>query len=627
MLKKSVTELVHPCFGKIRFNEKFSKILELKPFCDLAFKSQLGTKSLSRKFVNAKHTRLTHSIGVYYLTSLLLKTCKDKFSNYIEISSQDEEALLLAALGHDIGHLAFSHSLEIKEMKSHEEMTIELFEKYCDEIDEIFGYDIVSKVIQIFKNNIKVKQQGTDGQADEELDILFIFSSLLVGTIDCDRMEYIITDRYMVTGEKLDFTSIFDYITIVLLNNAPTVGFEREAIPVIENLLTNRFEQYEQIYFDEDSTLIEIALKDFVKEQSWNFDEVSSYTEYGILYELHNILSCPKEAGSVNSRLSEIILLGNRKNILFKKFISKDEFDFFMDKINSIVDDRIDLLWIKTEHKTNCIYKPNKNKVYIKDNDGVVKDITEVSLKITDLKVDYYYVMIDLALSYIDVTVSKNLKSLFNDNAVEIEKKFVLKQNISVPENISYAEIFDKISKISGISFENEFAKTVNYDQYYIPSVEIPTGMAIRLRKNTSGDCFFIKLSADDGTSITKRDEQPFPNCSSLEEFVELAEKFILLKGYHLSGKLILTEGIKVTTKRIKILSKVYDSIIEFAFDNSEYEYNGVTKKDYMLECELKQGDDLSLWYLSKHLRELGFVETNESKETRAKKALGVEID
>lgn len=620
MLKKSVTELVHPCFGKIRFNEKFSKVLELKPFRDLAFKSQLGTKSLSRKFVNAKHTRLTHSIGVYYLTSLLLKTCKEKFSNYIEISLQDEEALLLAALGHDIGHFAFSHSLEIKDLKSHEEMTIELFEQYRDIINEIFGYDIVSKVIQIFQSNIKVKQQGTSGQTDEDLDILFIFSSLLVGTIDCDRMEYIITDRYMVTGEKLDFTSIFDYITIVLLNNAPTVGFEREAVPVIENLLTNRFEQYEQIYFDEDSTLIEMALKNFVKEQSWSFEEVSSYTEYGILNELHNILSNPEEAGTVNSRLAEIVLLGSRENILFKKFTSKDEFDFFMDKINSIVDDRFFSLRIETAHKTNCIYNPNKNKVYIKDDDGVVKDITEVSLKIMDLKIDYYYVMIDLFLSYLDETVYKNLCSLFNDNSVEIEKKFILSQNTEyIPLNL-----YDKISKIPGVSLGKE-SRTVNYDQYYIPSVEVPEGMAMRLRKTASGNCYFIKLPADDGTSITKRDEQPFPNCSSLEEFVELAEKFILLKGYHLSGKLSLTEGVKVTTKRVKRLAKVYDSIVEFAFDISDYEYNGVKKSDFMIECELKQSDDLALWYLSKHIKNFGFVETNESKETRAKKALGLD--
>lgn len=622
MLKKSVTELIHPCFGKIRLSGKFSKILKLKPFHDLAFKSQLGSKAISTNHINAKHTRLLHSIGVYYLTSLLLETCKEKFSNYIEISQQDEESLLLAALGHDIGHLPFSHSLEMKDMKSHEEMTIELFEDYSDEINDIFGYDIVSKVIQIFQNNIKVKKQGTNGQIEEDLDILFIFSSLLVGTIDCDRMEYIITDRYMVTGEKLDFCSIFDYITIVLLNNAPTVGFEKDAVPIIESLLINRFEQYEQIYFDEDSTLVEIALKEFIKRQEWNLDEVYSLTEYDILSKLNSILKNSEEAGTIDYRLAEIILLGNRDNILFKQFTSEKEFDFFMDKIRSIAGNNFDSLWIREVHKKNSIYDPNKNRVYIKDTDGVIKDITDVSYRITNLSIDYCYVMIDLDSVYCtDNTISKNLKSLFNDNPVEIEKKFILDSSTETSNDRMMKNI---LSKIPGVSDISETKKITNYDQYYETSEDVPKGIAMRLRQTDSGSCYYIKFPADDGTSITKREEQPFPNCPTLEEFIELAEKFITLKGFQLPNGLHLTPGVRIVTNRLLILAKVYDSIVEFVYDSSGYYYQGESKKDFMLECEIKDGDDLALWHLSKHIKKLGFIETNESKETRAKKAFSL---
>lgn len=623
-MEKNVTEIIHPCFGKIRLSEKFSKILKLKPFHDLAFKSQLGSKAISTNHLNAKHTRLLHSIGVYHLTSLLLETCKQKFSNYIKVSLQDEEALLLASLGHDIGHLPFSHSLEMKDMKSHEEMTMELFEDYSDEINDIFGYDIVSKVIQIFQNNIKVKQQGTDGQAEEDLDILFIFSSLLVGTIDCDRMEYIITDRYMITGEKLDYRPIFDYITIVLLNNAPTVGFERDAVPIIENLLINRFEQYEQIYFDKDSTLVEIALKDYIRLQEWSLDEIYSFTEYDILSKLTNILKNPEEASTIDHRLAEIIILGNRENILFKQFTSEKEFNFFMDKIRSIAGKDFDSLWIKEVHKKNSIYDPKKNRVYIKDSDGVIKDITDVSYRITNLSIDYCYVMIDLDSIYgTDLEISQKLKSLFYDNPVEIEKKFILNDSTETESTIMLKNI---ISKIPGISNISEPKKVVNHDQYFIASDDIPKGIAMRLRKTTdAGNCYYIKFPADDGTSITKREEQSFPNCSSLEEFIELAEKFIKLKGFDLPNGLHLTEGVKIVTIRSLILAKVYDSIVEFVLDSSGYYYKGESKEDYMLECEIKDGDDLALWHLEKHIKNLGFIETNESKETRAKKTFGIE--
>ena len=45
-----------------------------------------------------------------------------------------------------------------------------------------------------------------------------------------------------------------------------------------------------------------------------------------------------------------------------------------------------------------------------------------------------------------------------------------------------------------------------------------------------------------------------------------------------------------------------------------------------MIECELKQGEELSLWFLENKMKALGFIQTNASKETRAKNALGISL-
>jgi HD superfamily phosphohydrolase len=630
MLKKSLLELNHPCFGKIRFDEKFIKVLDLKPFRDLATKSQLGTKSLSRNFVNAKHTRFLHSIGVYYLTSIVLEICEKKFSNYLTVTQKDKEVLLLAALGHDIGHIAFSHSLEDPKEKTHEQKTVELFREYKEQINDIFGYDITSLVIRVYQRNNAIKKQGKNYKIAEKLDILFIFSSLLIGTIDCDRMEYVITDRYMVYGEKLDYKAIFDYMTIVLLNNSPTVGFEREALPIIESLLLNRFEQYEQIYYDEDSTLIEMELKEYARYQCWSQSKRESLTEYQILTELDTIVNdSPKAYEMRIHRLAEVILLGERKNILLKKFTDKAEYEYFLDKIYSITGSQEPVQWIRTYQKINTIYNPKKNRVYIKDDDGVVKDITEISLKITDLSINYYYILVDVdPKRNIDAKVSENLKALFYDNPVEIEKKFVIdKKNFSETEQ-SYLESFEIINKICGIpgvTRQTEGKEQINNDQYFIPLCPIPAGMAMRLRSSQKEKCYYIKFPADDGTSIAKREEERFPNCSSLEEFLPLAEKAIKLKGYQLEKPLTVKKGVNIVTKRIKVLINVFDSMIELAYDISTYHYNGDSKQDFMLECELKKGDDLALWYLAKYIKNMGYEETNESKQTRAQKALNLD--
>lgn len=624
MLKENVVTVRHPLFGVIRLNEKFAKVMDLKPFRELGFKSQLGTKVLSKELLNAKHTRLMHSVGVMYLTGKLLDACEKKFSKYFTITPEDRETLELAALGHDIGHTAFSHSLEERGTKTHEERTIEYFEEYAEEINKIFGYDITSKVISIYKNNADVKKQGINKKMEENLDILFIFTSLLIGTIDCDRMEYIMSDRYLTLGEKVDFTNIFSYITIVLLNDNPTVGFERGAIPAIENMLITRFDQYDYIYYEADAILVEMALKMYKKEAKWSDDYITSAMEFEILSELRKTLMTG-EKGSILYRLAQVILEGKRDNIFFKKFKNDKQYEHFLKRLYSVTERR-DMISIAK--KKARIYNPEKNRVYIKDDDGVVKDITEVSLKVKDLSISFSYVMVDIDEVYgLTQKEIDSIKALFEDNPVEIEKKF------SFPEELKNFGILKSIRNVlttmAGIETIGNWNMIKNEDLYYNPTCQIPSGIAMRYRKTKSRDSikesYYIKIKADDGTSITKREEYEYKNLSSVEEFLELATSLFESKNFKLEEKLTVEKGVKIKTTRVKTLINLQGSIIEISCDFSKYEYKGKTAKGNMLECELKEGDDLSLWYLTKHLEKFGFKQTNESKQKRAKKALEIE--
>ena len=622
MLKNNETSVIHPVFGRIRIKEKFTEVLEIRPFRDLAYKTQLGTNSLGKVTLNAKHTRLTHSIGVMYLTEELLDICEKKFSKYFEITQRDKEILQLAALGHDIGHIAFSHSLEDRNMKTHEQRTIEYFEEYEYQINKIFGYDIVTPVIQIYKNNIDIKKQGNQFKMEDKLDILFIFTSLLVGTIDCDRMEYITTDKFNVYGERVDYRDIFKYITIVLLNDSPTVGFEKDAVPLIEDMLLTRFDQYDKIYYEGDSTLTEMAIKEYKDISGWEEDDIVTKAEYEILTDLKKVLYNPETAEMVKCRLAEIILEGNRENIMFKRFENDKEYEYFLKRLESITK-RKDI--IKTAKKKVTIYNPNKNKVYIKDDDGVIKDIMEVSSKISDISISFSYVMVDLDQVYgIDWEEEKNIRALFLDNPVEIEKKFIFKVNESNSIENNCKRIVEILKAIPGVQIEefDKWDKIKNEDLYFKALTQLPKGVAMRYRTTGTEKSYYLKMPADDGTSITKRHENKY-HCQSREEFLELVKSLFNSKGYNIEN-IQVTEGVKINTERYKNLVKVQESIIEIACDFSTYEYAGKKAYGMMLECELKEGDDISLWYLSKHLKNNGFVETNESKETRAKKALGI---
>lgn len=621
MLKKRETFIIHPVFGKIRIEEKFAKVLQLPCFRELAFKSQLGSISLSKVTINSKHSRLTHSIGVMYLTEKLIESCDQKFSDFFSITPKEKDVLKLAALGHDIGHIAFSHSLEDKNMKSHEERTIEYFEKYAEDINEIFGWDIVSDVIQIYRDNIDIKKHGNQVDVQEDIDLLFVFKSLLVGTIDCDRMEYLTLDRLNVYGELVNFSDIFKYITIVLLNNSPTVGFEKEAVPIIENMLFTRFDQYSSLYYEDDSVLMELILKRYKEIEGWDEERTTQISEYEILSELKSILLKPKEINTERHRIAEIILEGNRENIMFRRFDNKQEYEYFLKRLQSIIKEK-DI--IRLAKKKVTVYDPDKNRVYIKDDDGLIKDITEVSPKIRNFTVYYKYIMVDLDPIYgLEPEQIRDIKSLFLDNPVEIEKKFTFKENETKTYSDCCKEISRILKEIPGVSIKefSEWDNLINEDTYF-ESKQVPEGVAIRHRKSGSKESYYVKIPADDGTSITKRHENKY-NCKNVDEFLKLATELFRTRGYDIE-EIQVTEGVKIDTHRYKTLAKVRKSMIEIACDFSTYEYAGKKSNGMMLECELKEGDDISLWYLGKHLKRNGFIETNESKETRAKKALNI---
>lgn len=629
MIKENFEILIHPIWGEIRLDERFSKVLEIREFRQLSQKSQLGSKALSKNILNARHSRLTHSVGVMYVTGLLLDICEKKFSKYFQISKQQRDILMLSALGHDIGHVAYSHSLENRGTKTHEERTIEFFERRADEINAIFGYDITSEVINIFKDNIDIKKTGTDYKVSEELDILFIFKSLLMGTIDCDRIEYLTTDKFMVNGGKSNFVGIFDYITIVLLNDSPTVGFEKGAIPIIEDLLLSRLDQYNYIYYDEDSTLVEMAMKKYIELEEWDEERLVNTNEYDLLSQFNRTITDPAFEGTVKQRLAKIVIDGERKDLMFKKFTSRKSLDYFISRIKSISDD--EGLYQVTCKKVK-IYNPSKNKVYIKDDDGVVKDIMEMSGKIGEYELEFYYLMLDLDKAYnIDENVSAKLKELFENNPVEIEKKFVLQDlkcpryEEGIPEETyrrNICSIVEKCLQEIPNTVIGPWETIVNQDTYYKATTKVPEGTAIRYRKNE--DAYYIKMPTNDGTTITKREEHKFVNCKNSYEFLQLAKNLFISKNFEIDDNFEIAEEITITTQRNKCMAQVGDSLVEIACDFSEYRYERRKANGVMVECELKKGDDISLWYLSKYIKKFGFVETNDSKQKAAKKSLNL---
>lgn len=619
MLKKNERVITHPVLGKIKLDEKFSKVLDLLPFRNLAFKSQLGVRWLSR-LGTGNHTRLMHSLGVYQLTKELLRICDEKFNQYFTITKEEREAIQLAALAHDIGHYAFSHTLENKDEETHEERTIHWLQEYAGIINEIFGYDVTSAAISILEENIEVKNSGYQNESVEQIDIKFIFRSLLVGAIDCDRMEYVMADKLAIHGKCNDYRSLFNSITIVLLKDKPMVGFEIDGVPTIENLLIERFDLYKDDFFALENVIVDMALNRYSGLEATKGRKINQMTEQQIISDLQSTMENKQEKNRQRQRLAEIIINGKRDNLMAKQFESEEKFNDFVEKLNALLPEEL----IHTTKRSVSVYDPQKHKIYVRDSEGVIRDIEEVSIKLRKMSVTYFYVMVDLEASA-ELTAEKiyQIIEIFESNPVEIEKKFVLPEENLLQDYVCkgmVSRLFDNIiMRIQkGAVLENK-ENVKNNDQYYDTFIcgERAEKIAVRHRQSEDEECWYAKIPVYDGTSITKRFEYKF-HCKTFEECTYQVAKLLKVNP----KKVILREGVGIFTTRSRIMLEFLGSKIEMSCDISEYVYQEKRAQGFMLECELKQGEEMALWYLANIMKNMGFRETNESKEKRAKIAL-----
>ena len=111
-----------PIYGFITVkNPLVFQVIEHPYFQRLRRISQMGLSYLV--YPGAHHTRFHHVIGCTFLMQKAIETLRLK---EVDISPEEEEALLLAILMHDLGHGPFSHALEgcFVQSMGHEELSL-----------------------------------------------------------------------------------------------------------------------------------------------------------------------------------------------------------------------------------------------------------------------------------------------------------------------------------------------------------------------------------------------------------------------------------------------------------------------------------------------------------------------
>lgn len=201
--------------------------------------SQMGMSYLV--YPGAHHTRFHHALGCMHIMQKTVQVLRFKG---VEISEEEENALYIAILLHDIGHGPFSHAMEhsIVEDVNHEAISLLFMDKLNREFD-----GRLTLAIKIFKGEYHRKF------------MLHLISSQL----DMDRMDYLKRDSFYSGVAEGNINS--ERLIQMLDVENDVLAIEEKGIYSVEKFLVARRLMYWQAYLHKTSVAAELVLTKILK--------------------------------------------------------------------------------------------------------------------------------------------------------------------------------------------------------------------------------------------------------------------------------------------------------------------------------------------------------------------------
>ena len=221
------------------FNTLIYDLIQHPYFQRLRRISQMGMSYLV--YPGAHHTRFHHALGCMHIMQKAVQTLKFKG---VDISDEEENALYVAILLHDIGHGPFSHALEnsVVEEVHHEELSLLFMQQLNTEFD-----GKLSLAIQVFKGEYHRK----------------FMLQLISSQLDMDRMDYLKRDSFYTGVNEGNVNS--ERLIQMLNVQDDVLVMEEKGIYSIEKFLMARRLMYWQAYLHKTSVVAELTLTKILK--------------------------------------------------------------------------------------------------------------------------------------------------------------------------------------------------------------------------------------------------------------------------------------------------------------------------------------------------------------------------
>jgi len=233
-----------PIYGFITVKDPLIyKLIDHPYFQRLRRISQLGLTYLV--YPGAYHTRFHHAIGAMHLMGRAIYTLRQKGH---DITTEEEQGVLVAILLHDIGHGPFSHALEHTLIPgvSHEALSLKIMEELNSEFD-----GSLTLAIDIFTN----KYPKT------------FLHQLISSQLDMDRLDYLRRDSFY-TGVTEGSVNSERLLTMLNVCDDQLV-VDSKGIYSVEKFLVARRLMYWQVYMHKTVLSAEFMLVNILKRAKY----------------------------------------------------------------------------------------------------------------------------------------------------------------------------------------------------------------------------------------------------------------------------------------------------------------------------------------------------------------------
>lgn len=275
-----------PVWGSIDYSEWEMQIIDSPLFQRLRDINQVGLAMLT--YPAARHSRFEHSLGVASAAKIMCDKI-DRNSSSFKIPEKTRNAIILAALLHDIGHCFYSHLSETiyGELKEFADVR----KKFYDELElkpkphEILSFMIVNTQTfqEFFFNNVNYPEKGSVRRTlfhdvgcmiigkniKREGRIQSYQTALINGPFDADKLDYIKRDS-LTAGLTLqyDMERLFTKIQVHSVPSSTTDIEDRlvinfNGITAIEELTFCKIMLFSYIYYHQKVLITETMIKDY----------------------------------------------------------------------------------------------------------------------------------------------------------------------------------------------------------------------------------------------------------------------------------------------------------------------------------------------------------------------------